>query len=141
MKKQDVRIAILRVPGTNRDYDLTLVFNYLGASAEVIRTNQLYSGEKKLEDYQAIIFPGGFAYGDHVRSGAIWAKQLLYRQAKEIKEFYNEGKFLLGICNGMQVLVETGFIPGIRGPTPTPQACMHANAVGHFLCTWELKNA
>jgi phosphoribosylformylglycinamidine synthase len=141
MKKEEIKICIMRVPGTNRDYDVKRVFDYLGVNSEIVRLNKFTSGKKSLLEYHSIIFPGGFAHGDRIRSGAIWAKTLIYKLQHEVKQYLNEGRPILGICNGMQVLVESGLIPGLEGMSEYPHAAMATNASAHFECRWVyLKN-
>lgn len=136
MRKEEVNIALLRVPGTNRDYDLQRVFDYLGVKSEVVRMNELFSRKRSLDEFQAIFFPGGFAYGDHIRSGAIWSRLFYSRMGSELQKFVDEGKAVIGICNGMQVLVESGLVPGLYSSEGIPEAAMATNNSAHFECRW-----
>jgi len=131
----------MRVAGTNRDYDTHEILSYLGAASEVVHMNEFIRGRKSLLDYDAFIFPGGFSYGDRIRSGAIWAKQLIYKLSSDFRKIADEGRPILGICNGMQVVVEAGLIPGLRGISEYPEAAMGVNASSKFECRWvHLKN-
>jgi len=135
------RICIMRVAGTNRDYDTHEILSHLGAASEVVHMNEFIRGKKSLLDYDAFIFPGGFSYGDRIRSGAIWAKQLIYKLSSDFRKIADEGRPILGICNGMQVVVEAGLIPGLRGISEYPEAAMGVNASSKFECRWVyLKN-
>jgi len=135
------RICIMRVAGTNRDYDIYDILSYLRADAQVVHMNEFIRGKRSLLDYDAFIFPGGFAYGDRIRSGAIWAKQLIYKLSKDFRTIADEGRPILGICNGMQVVVEAGLIPGLHGISEYPEAAMGVNASSKFECRWvHLKN-
>jgi phosphoribosylformylglycinamidine synthase len=126
----------MRVAGTNRDYDTYDILSYLGADSEVVHMNEFLRGKKSLLDYDAFIFPGGFSYGDRIRSGAIWAKQLIYKLSDDFKKIADEGRPILGICNGMQVVVEAGLIPGLHGISEYPEAAMAVNASSKFECRW-----
>ena len=78
MKKSDVKVCIVRAPGTNCDAETLDGVLAAGASktSEVVHFNRLHDDKRKrLEDYDALIFPGGFSYGDQVRSGVIWARK------------------------------------------------------------------
>lgn len=135
MKLEEIRVCIARAPGTNCDAETQQAIEFLGARADVVHFHKFFH-EKKLGDYHALVFPGGFSYGDHVRSGAIWAKQLVGRLARELKQFDESGKPVLGICNGMQVLIESGMLPGVRGISEAPEAAMATNARAHYECRW-----
>ncbi len=73
MKKEDVKVCIMRVGGTNCDAETKRAFEDLGVKAEIAHLNQI-NREKSLLGYDALVFPGGFSFGDYVRAGAIWAK-------------------------------------------------------------------
>jgi phosphoribosylformylglycinamidine synthase len=126
----------MRVAGTNRDYDVCEVLTYLGASPEVVHMNEFIRRKKNLLDYDAFIFPGGFSYGDRIRSGAIWAKQLVHKLSADFRKIADDGRPILGICNGMQVLVEAGLIPGLNGVSEYPEAAMAVNESSKFECRW-----
>ncbi len=104
-------ICILRAPGTNCDIETKFCIEYLGMEAEIVHVNRLVEGRKKLSDYLGLIIPGGFSYGDRIRSGAILAKILTEKLRNDIKDFIKDEKPILGICNGFQVLIEAGLLP------------------------------
>lgn len=89
-----------------------------------------------LEQYDVLVIPGGFAYGDYVRAGAILAKEILAKIGPDLRSFLNKGKPVLGICNGFQVLVEAGLLPGLDGPTQFPMAALATNSSARFECRW-----
>lgn len=134
MKRSEIRVLIPRAPGTNCDLETTRAFLDLGVMVSVVHTQRLFR-EKNLFDFEIIVFPGGFSYGDYVRSGAIWAKEFEYRLGRELEEFIEEGRPVLGICNGFQLLVEAGFLPGFEGRSLHPQAALSNNPAG-FQCRW-----
>jgi len=68
--------------------------------------------KRNLLEYDVLVFPGGFSFGDYVRSGVIFARHLSAQLGKEIEQFVDEGRPILGICNGFQILVEYGLLPG-----------------------------
>ena len=103
----------MRVGGTNCDSETQRAFQELGVKAEILHLNQLVK-RKNLLDYQVLVFPGGFSFGDYVRAGAILARSLSARLGKELRKFVEENRPILGICNGFQVLVEYGLLPGFE---------------------------
>lgn len=135
MNMGEVKVCVLRVGGTNCDAETRRSFRELGARAEVVHMNQI-ADQGTLEGYDALVIPGGFSYGDYVRAGAIWAREILAKIGSELRLFLGEGKPVLGICNGFQVLVETGLLPGIRGPTQFPTATLATNFSARYECRW-----
>ena len=101
--------------GTNRDHDLAVAFKAAGADAECVPLTALRSGEVSLADYQLLGVPGGFSYGDDVAAGKILANQVIHHIAEAVTAFVADGKLVLGICNGFQVLVKAGILPGMAG--------------------------
>ncbi len=135
MKREEIKVCILRVGGTNCDAETQTAFEALGVQAEVLHVNEVVKRQNLLE-YDALVFPGGFSFGDYVRAGAIWAKWILAKLGKELKSFFEEGRPILGICNGFQVLVEAGFLPAFEGITPYPEAALATNYPPRYNCRW-----
>lgn len=100
-----MRFGVVTFPGSNCDYDsLMVVRDQLGEQAEFI-----WHKDSQLDTYDCIILPGGFSYGDYLRTGAIARFSPVM---KAIINFANEGGLVIGICNGFQVLLEAGLLPG-----------------------------
>jgi phosphoribosylformylglycinamidine synthase len=135
MGKRRVKVCVLRVGGTNCDAETRRSLEESGADAEVIHTNQIVE-ENRLNEYDALVIPGGFSYGDYVRAGVIWAKEILGKIEPDLKAFLDEEKPVLGICNGFQVLVETGLLPGIGGISSFPTATLATNFSARYECRW-----
>lgn len=105
------RVLILRVSGTNCDFETEWAFNRAGAAAERVHINRLKTGGKSLKDYQVLVIPGGFSYGDDISAGKVLANQIRYNLWDSILRFMEQGKPVMGICNGFQVLVKAGLLP------------------------------
>ena len=135
MQPQEIRVCILRVGGTNCDAETKRALDDLGVKAEIVHLNTIFSS-KNLLDYAALVFPGGFSYGDYVRAGAILAKRLQAKLSDQLKQFVNEERPILGICNGFQVLVEAGLLPGFDDVSELPQAALATNVPIGYRCTW-----
>jgi phosphoribosylformylglycinamidine synthase len=134
MKRQDIRVLLMRAPGTNCDLETVRAFRDLGVQADLVHTQKVFR-DKNLLDYNILVFPGGWSYGDYVRSGAIWAKECEYRIGKEIKQFVDDGRPMIGICNGFQQLVELGYLPGFKGKSKYPEAAL-ANSTHSYQSRW-----
>ena len=89
MKREGIKVCILRVGGTNCDAETRRAFQELGVQAEVVHVNDVVKRRSLLE-FNALVFPGGFSYGDYVRAGAIWAKWMLAKLGGELKTFVEE---------------------------------------------------
>jgi phosphoribosylformylglycinamidine synthase I len=126
-------VMIMHAPGTNRDREAALACELAGGLPEIVHIYQLFSGERELSDYQMLVIPGGFSYGDDLGAGRLWANDLYHRLSEALARFVEAGKPVLGICNGFQVLVKAGYLPG---PAPLQRVTLTFNHSGHFECRW-----
>ncbi|TET36010.1 MAG: phosphoribosylformylglycinamidine synthase I [Planctomycetota bacterium] len=106
------KVLILRTAGTNCDLETAFAFENVGAEAERHHINRLSEGSVKLDDYHILAIPGGFSYGDDVHAGKILAVEMMAGFAGQLSAFVDAGKLIIGICNGFQVLVKAGLLPG-----------------------------
>jgi phosphoribosylformylglycinamidine synthase subunit PurQ / glutaminase len=100
-----MRAGVVVFPGSNCDHDTYHVLKHVLH----METQFLWHGERKLPELDLIVLPGGFSYGDYMRTGAI---ARLSPVMEGIKEFAGRGGYVLGICNGFQILQEAGLLPG-----------------------------
>jgi len=112
MKKP--KVLVLRTAGTNCDKETAYAFSYVGAYVELVHINELLSKKKKISRYHIMAIPGGFTYGDDLGAGKILANELRFKLKKELDKFLKNGKLIIGICNGFQILVKSGLLPGYR---------------------------
>ncbi|MCL2150436.1 MAG: phosphoribosylformylglycinamidine synthase I [Dehalococcoidia bacterium] len=129
-----VKTIVMRAPGTNRDEETAFAFRQVGATAETVHVGELISGTKRLADYQVLAFPGGFSYGDDLGAGRVQANELILKLADEVHPFIERGGLIIGACNGFQVLVKAGILPGPLGTGQT--ATLTNNDSGRFECRW-----
>ncbi len=106
------KVCVLRTAGTNCDKETAFAFYRAGGIPELIHINRLFEQQNRLNDYQILAIPGGFSYGDDIAAGKILANELRYKLIEDIKSFMQDGKLIIGICNGFQVLVRSGLLPG-----------------------------
>ncbi len=104
------RVGILLMEGTNNEYEVFLSIRRSGGVPEYVHINEITSGKKNVQDYDVIIIPGGFSAGDYIRAGSIFAARLNKAAGTDIKRFIDDGKPLIGICNGFQVINEMGLL-------------------------------
>jgi phosphoribosylformylglycinamidine synthase subunit PurQ / glutaminase len=134
MKLEEVKVCVMRVGGTNCDAETQRAFQELGVHAETRHLNELVK-QQNLLDYHVLVFPGGFSYGDYVRSGAIFARMISAKLGKDMRKFIDQNRPILGICNGFQILVEEGLLPGFEGASDFPEASLANNSQG-YKCEW-----
>jgi len=130
-----VRTLVIRAPGTNCDVETAFAFEQAGAAVTPVHVNRLIRGEEHLTDYQILVVPGGFTYGDDISAGKVLANELRLNLGAEIERFVADGKLILGICNGFQVLVKAGVLPELSDDG-SPRLTIGANDSGKFECRW-----
>jgi phosphoribosylformylglycinamidine synthase len=108
----NVRVLVLRAAGINCDEETAHAWETAGATAERAHVNRLIERPEMLSAFQAITLPGGFSYGDDIAGGKILACQLANHLADELASFVDRGGLVLGLCNGFQVLLRLGLLPG-----------------------------
>ncbi len=133
IKTSQPKVLILHANGTNRDHDVALACRMAGGNPEIVHLNQLRNGERHFEDYQMLVIPGGFSYGDDLGAGRLWALDLRTEFADSIANFVDAGRPVIGICNGFQTLVKSGLLPD---GDLADKVTLTDNESGHFECRW-----
>lgn len=131
-----VPILILHATGTNRDRDAAWACHAAGGAPEIVHMNRIFSGEIRLADYGMLVIPGGFSYGDDLGAGKLWGVGLRHRLADALTAFIAAGKPVLGICNGFQVLVKAGLLPGWTEEGTPGRVTLTRNDSARFECRW-----
>ena len=134
-KNQNVNVLVLRTAGTNCNEETAYAFSYFGAVVDQVHVNELVAGRKKLSDYHILALPGGFSYGDDIASGRILANELRLKLTEDLKKFISQGKLIIGICNGFQILVKAGILPGL-GQHWGQEATLFHNDSAKFEARW-----
>ena len=132
------RVLVLRAPGTNCDEETAFAFEQAGAVAERVHVNRLIENPALKDRYQILCVPGGFSYGDDIAAGRILATRLRQHLSALVDAFAhgNGDRLILGICNGMQVLMRLGVLTeGVEQPGTTP-ATLTWNNHGRFEDRW-----
>ena len=114
-------VLILRAPGTNCDEEAQHAFELAGATADRVHINRLRENPALLHQYQILMLPGGFSYGDDVGAGKILANQLTAFLGDQLRKFRDREKLILGVCNGFQAVLKAGLLmpPDDDGPIAT----------------------
>jgi len=130
------RVLVLLAAGINRDKDAQDAFTLAGAEAERVHINDIADGTKHLADYQILMLPGGFSFGDDIASGKVLANKLKYKLKDDLLQFIADGKLILGVCNGFQVMVKLGILPGLDGDYMRQDVTLTNNDSGKFEDRW-----
>jgi len=130
------RVAVLSGFGINCETETMAVFEMAGAKADRVHVNRLVNGELNLEDYHIMAVPGGFSFGDHLGSGRLMGNRLRFGLREQVRNFVKSGKPVIGICNGFQVLVKMGLLPGDDDVSLTQTASLALNDSGHYENRW-----
>jgi phosphoribosylformylglycinamidine synthase len=131
-----VKAVVLRAAGINCDLETEYALELAGAEAKRVHINRLIEDKDLLDEYQILVVPGGFSYGDDVAAGRILANQIIHHLTDALRKFVDDGKLVLGICNGFQVLVKTGLLPGNGGNGGQGAATITYNDSGKFEDRW-----
>ena len=100
-------VIIIRAPGTNCDMETAFAFEQAGAKTETLHINRLLEKPDIFERFQILCIPGGFSFGDDIAAGRIFGNLMQHHLAEQMGKFKDEGKLILGICNGFQVLMKS----------------------------------
>ena len=118
--------------GINSEMETQEVLRRAGMESEIVHVNDLIDKRKKLSDYRMLVFPGGFSYGDDTGAGTAFANRVRNNLLEPLNEFLDGDNLVLGICNGFQILVHLGLLPGFK--RFKPEAALMQNASGVFQC-------
>jgi len=127
------RALVLRAAGINCDEETAFAWEMAGGQAERIHVNRLIESPELLDSFQILTVPGGFSYGDAIASGTILGWQLAHGLGDPIRRFIDRGGVVLGVCNGFQVLVRAGMLPGPGCEVPVTLAL---NASARYEDRW-----
>jgi phosphoribosylformylglycinamidine synthase len=130
------RALVVRSAGTNCDAETAYVFEQCGARATVIPAQPFLERPAQLADYQLLAIPGGFSYGDDILAGKVFGLELATRAGEEIVKLVQRGGAAIGICNGFQILVQMGLLPGLDKPFGAPEVTLTDNDVHKYQDRW-----
>jgi phosphoribosylformylglycinamidine synthase subunit PurQ / glutaminase len=131
-----VKAIVLRAAGINCDLETQFALELAGAAGERIHINRVIENKQVLDDFQIMVIPGGFSYGDDVAAGKILANQITHHLFESVQKFIDAGKLVLGICNGFQVLVKAGILPGNDQNKKQETVTITYNDSGKFEDRW-----
>ena len=133
---EKISVIVLRTAGTNCDQETAHAFREVGAEVRLVHINELFREEVGLDEFDILAIPGGFSYGDDIAAGKILANELKYKLYKDLEKFARDEKPIIGICNGFQVLVKAGLLPGFDVVDEKQTVTLTCNDSGKFEDRW-----
>ncbi len=133
---RDVNVLILSGYGLNCDNETAHAFRLAGAKTRLVHINSLINGDARLEDFQIMVFIGGFSWADDHGAGVVQAVRLKTNIGEKILDFVDRGNLILGICNGFQALVNFGLLPGFNHDYTRRSLALTFNDCGNFRDQW-----
>ena len=134
--QKEIHVLVLTGYGLNCDFETAYAFELAGAVPTRVHINSLISGEHSLRDYDILVFGGGFSWGDDHGAGVLEAARLRSNIGGGLLEFIDEGKLVIGICNGFQALVNLGLLPGFDRNYTSREVALTFNDRGNFRDDW-----
>jgi len=131
-----IKIAILTGYGINCEEETAYGFKLAGGRAEIVHINDVVEKIKNLKDFQILVFPGGFSYGDDTGSGNAFANRIKNHLWEEVLNFVEKDKLVIGICNGFQILVNLGLLPAVEGEFGKREAALTHNSTARYIDRW-----
>ena len=127
--------------GLNCDYETDFTLKLAGAESHRVHINDLIQAEKNGEEtrlgaYHILVLGGGFSWADDHGAGVVLASKLKFNLGEEIERFIQQGKLIIGICNGFQTLVNLGLLPGLNGHYQERRVAITYNDSGNFIDAW-----
>jgi len=132
----NVSVLIITGYGLNCEDESRYAWELAGAEARSVHFNDLLADPGRLHNFSALMFIGGFSYGDHMTSGHVFALRAKHRMSRELEKFIAEGKLIMGICNGFQIIVKLGLLPGLDNEYFTQKLSIMQNDCGMFQNFW-----
>lgn len=132
----DIRVLIATGYGLNCEVESKCAWDLAGAQGEMVHYNDILAAPARLHDYAALMLVGGFSYGDHMTSGHVFAQRARHRLMRALERFIDDGKLILGVCNGFQIMVKLGLLPGLDGDHFTQKLSIVQNDCGLFQNLW-----
>ena len=130
------RTLIITGFGLNCEAESRVAWEKAGAGVDLLHLNDLLAAPTRIRAYQALMFIGGFSYGDHMGSGQVFALRVRHHLEEELQTFIDAGKLILGVCNGFQIMVKIGLLPALDKKYFEQDFVVTENDCGAFQNYW-----
>jgi phosphoribosylformylglycinamidine synthase subunit PurQ / glutaminase len=129
-------VLIITGYGLNCEDESRYAWELAGAVPKLVHFNDVLEQPSMLNEFAGLMFIGGFSYGDHMTSGHVFASRARHRLSGELEKFIAGGKLIMGVCNGFQIMVKLGLLPGMDRDYFTQKLSIVQNDCGHFQNYW-----
>ena len=130
------RVLIITGYGVNCEAESVRAWELAGAEPHMVHLNDMIADPDQLNGYEALMFIGGFSYGDHMTSGHVFARRVKHHMRAPLERFISDGKLIMGVCNGFQVMTKMGLLPGLEGEYFEPKVALMQNDCSKFQNFW-----
>jgi phosphoribosylformylglycinamidine synthase I len=134
--KMKPKALIIRAAGTNCDQETIHAIELAGGECQVAHINQLLTGHMRLHPFHMIVLPGGFSYGDDISAGKVLANEMRLKLREQLTRFVESKRLVIGVCNGFQILVKSGLLPGFDPVDEKQLVTLSLNDSARFQCHW-----
>jgi len=134
--KKYAKAIIITGFGLNCERETAAGFEVAGGSSSLVHLNELIKNPDQLSDYHILCFIGGFSFGDHLGAGTVLANRLKHQLGTQLRQFIEQGKLVIGICNGFQTIARMGLVPALNGIDFAPSIALAENDSGVFRDSW-----
>lgn len=130
------KVLVLTGYGINCEEEEAFAFNLAGGEAGIVHINDVIDGKVKMKNFQILVFPGGFSYGDDTGAGKAYANRVRDHLWEEVQEFISKDKLVIGFCNGFQIMANLGLVPSLKMKYGNRQIGLQYNKNARYINRW-----
>lgn len=134
MKKP--KVLVLTGYGINCEEEEAFAFEWAGGEPQIVHINDVIDGKVKMKDFQILVFPGGFSFGDDTGSGKAFANRVRDHLWDDLQQFISEDKLVIGFCNGFQIMTNLGLLPSLKMEYGQRQVALQHNKNARYMNRW-----
>lgn len=132
----DIHALVITGYGLNCEAETSHALRLAGAVPEQVHLSDLLAGLRRLDEFQLLVFIGGFSFGDHIAAGTVFANRVRRHLGDQLQQFISAGNLIIAICNGFQTVVKLGLLPGFDGNYQQRLVTLTDNLCGTFYDGW-----
>lgn len=130
------KVLVFSGYGLNSEEEEAFAFELAGGESKIVHINDLIDKKIKVSDFQILVFPGGFSYGDDTGAGKAYANRIRDHLREDVREFISKDKLVIGFCNGFQIMANLGLVPALKLEYGTRQVALQYNKNARYINRW-----